>query len=241
MSWYDKIKSLTTKEDASPELKKGEIKAILINNFQRHLPEFKFTNYKSSKYNFQRIRKHKEFTVWETMHVLFSLGDKNSSCSVSTRLNKDYVSSKSYDIGLINPHVDLITLKKGTGVVGIEEAYYFHNGKIQSTTELVEQIYKDFFDYGVPFLDKQYDRLKTNQIINEGLDYIQQLQVDRQTLKLEINNELKQVGYVASRLTHPIYVNLKQTLQSIPNQTREDRQNIPGVTYDLLDLLWTDQ
>ena len=73
------------------------------------------------------------------------------------------------------------------------------------------------------------------------MDYIQQLQLDRQTLKLEINNELKQVGYVASRVTHPIYVNLKQTLQSIPNQTREDRQKIPGVAFDLLELLWTDQ
>ena len=230
-----------TKEDTSPELKKGEIKGILINIFQSHLSEFKFTNYKSSQYNFQRIREHKGFKVWETLHVLFSLSEKNFSCSVSSRLNKDYVSSKSYDIGLINPHVDLITLKKGTGVVGIEEAYYFHNGKIQTTTKLVEQICKDFVDYGVPFLDKQYHCLKTNGIVNAGLDYIQQLQVDRETLKLELSNELKEVGYVASRLTHSVYVNLKETLQSIPNQTREDRQKIPGFAYELLEFLWTNQ
>jgi hypothetical protein len=229
-----------TKEDSSPELKKGEIKGILINSFQSHLPEFKFSNYKSSQYNFQRTRERKGFTVWETLHVLFSLGDKNFSCSISSRLNKDYGSSKSYDNGLINPHVDLIALKKGTGAVGIEEAHYFHNGKIQTTTKSVEQICKDFVDYGVPFLDDQYDRLNTNQIVNEGLGYIQQLGVDRQTLKSEINNELKQVGYVASRLTHPVYVDLKETLQSIQSQTREDRQKIPKLAYDLLGLLWID-
>jgi hypothetical protein len=198
-------------------------------------------NYKSSQYNFQRTKEHKDFAVWETLHVLFSLNDKNFSCSVSSRLNRDYVNSKSYNIGLVNPHVDLITLKKGTGVARIEEAYYFHNGKVQTTTKLVEQICKDFVMYGVPFLDKQFERLRTNQIVNAGLDYIQQLQADRQELKLQINNELKQVGYVASRLTNSVYVNLKEKLQIVPNQTQEDRQKISGLAYELLELLWTDQ
>jgi hypothetical protein len=230
-----------TKEDNSPELKKGEIKGILINGFKKHLPEFEFADYRGNQYNFQRTRKHREFTVWETLHVLFSLNDKNFACSVSSRLNKDYVTSKSYNIELINPHVDLIALKKGRGVVGIEEAYYFHNGKVHTTTKLVEQICKDFVAHGVPFLDRQYDRLKSNEIVNAGLNYIQQLHIDRQTLKYEINNELKQVGYIASRLTHPVYVNLKEILQAVPKQTREDRQKISGFACELLELFWTAQ
>jgi hypothetical protein len=175
------------------------------------------------------------------LHVLFSLNGKNFSCSVSSRLNKEYVSSKSYNIGRINPHVDLIALKRGTGVVGIEEAYYFHNGKVQTTTRLVGQICKDFTAHGVPFLNKHFERLRTNQIVNAGLNYIKQLQEDSQELQSQINNELKQVGYVASRLMHPAYVNLKETLQAIPNQTLEDRQNMPGLAYELLELLWTEQ
>lgn len=240
MTWYDKIKSHMTK-DTSPELKKGEIKGILIDSFKRHLPEFEFGNYKSSEYNFQRTRNHRGFTIWEALHVMFSLGNKNFACSVSSRINKTYRSSKSYNVGLINPHVDLVTLKEGTGVVAIEEAYYFHNGKLSTTAKVVEQICNDFVAYGVPFLDKQYSCLRSNSIVKAGLDYIQQLQIDGRKLQSEINNELKQCGYVASRLTHPVYRNLKETLQSIGNQTREDRQKIPGLACELLELLWVEQ
>lgn len=230
-----------TKEDSSPELKRGEIKGILINSFQKHLPDFTFSSYKGGQYNFQRTKQYKEFTIWETLHVLFLLSDKNFSCSISSRLNKNHSNLKSYNTGLINPHIDLITLKKGTGAVNIEEASYFHNGKVQTTTNLVNQIANDFLHYGIPFLHEQFNQLLSSQIINVGLEHIKNLKVDPQKLRTEIDTELKQVGYITSRLTHPIYFNLKETLQNIPNQTREDRQHIPSFSYELIELLWSSQ
>jgi tetratricopeptide (TPR) repeat protein len=42
MSWYSKIKSKIEKKDDSPELKRGQVKHILISEFERELPEFNF-------------------------------------------------------------------------------------------------------------------------------------------------------------------------------------------------------
>lgn len=229
------------RKEGLSELKKGEIKEILKGKFEKYLPEFKYANYDSRQYNFQRTKEYGNFTVWETLHVSFSLKHKNFSCSVSSRVNKNLISSNSYNTNLLNPHVDLIFLKKGTRVIAIEDAYYFSNGKTDVTTKVVEQICKDFVMYGVPFLDRQFESLQTNKILNTGLNYIQQLKVNKQELGLQINAEMKQVGYITSRLKHPIFVSLKETLQAIPQQAGEDKQKIPGLVFELLELLWTEQ
>ena len=56
LNWIDKIKELTTKQDKSPELKKGVIKQILIQTASEVLPDFEFSAYKNSCYTFQRLR-----------------------------------------------------------------------------------------------------------------------------------------------------------------------------------------
>lgn len=236
VSWYDKIQSLKNKEDGSPELKRGEVKSILIDKFNKYLPEFEFSRYKNNQYNFQRVRGHKGFKIWETLHVLFLLKDKNFSCSVASRLDPTKIDSRSYDTGLINPHVDLITSKKGTGAVSIEEAYYFHNGHIQTTTEVVDEICRDYVQYGLPFLDKQYERIKNHDLINAGFDYLLQLSMDKDDLKAQLQDDLKQAGFLFAGLKHSIYLDFKNHLQSIGGQTNDDRKQIPRLSFDLLNI-----
>ena len=76
LNWIDKIKELTTKQDKSPELKKGEIKQILIQTASEVLPDFEFLAYKNSCYSFQRLRKVNNLTVHEILHIIFTLKDK---------------------------------------------------------------------------------------------------------------------------------------------------------------------
>jgi hypothetical protein len=239
LNWIDKIKELTTKQEKSPELKKGEIKQILIQTAGEFLPDFEFLANKKDCYSFQRLRQVNGLTVYEILHVIFTLKDKNFACSIASRLNINYLFSNHYNIGLLNPHQDLKVLRHNSGALNIQDAYYFHNGQVETTKNTVAEIFGDFNKYGLPFLDKQLEQLKSNSIIKCGLDYIDDLEIDRENLKKEITEELNKGGLLLSSLKHPIYLDLKEKLQSVSDQTKEDRQKIPKTAHELLEIYWT--
>ncbi len=239
MNWIDKIKEFTTKQDKSPELKKGEIKQILIQTASELLPDFEFLAYKNGCYSFQRLRQVNNLTVYELLHIFFSLKEKNFACSIASRLNPEYIFSNQYNIGLINPHKDLKVLRHNSGALNIEDAYYFHNGQVETTTKTVKEIFGDFKKYGIPFLDKQVERLKSNSIVKYGFDCISDLQTDKQKLKNEITEYLNKGGFFFSSIKHPIYDDLKEQLQSVSGQSKEDRQLIPKTAHELLELYWS--
>ncbi len=238
MNWIDKIKTLTTETDDSPELKRGQIKTILTEQVSKVLPDFEFKQYKGSEYRFGRTRNFRNYGLTETLHILFGLKDKNFACSVSSSLNSNYADLNSYNTGFINPHIDLVVLKKGTGVISIDEAYYFHNGRVKTTTKVVEQITKDYKDFGIPFFDKQYKRLTEMQVIKVGLDYIESLTVDRKVLKREVEESLNAPGQRLAAVRHPIYDDLKAKLFAVSGLTKEDRQKIGKLTFELLQLYY---
>jgi len=220
-------------------LKKGEIKEILIQTVGEVLPDFEFVSYKNSCYSFQRQRQIENFTVHEILHIIFTLKDKNFACSVASRLNPEYIVSNQYNIGLINPHQDLKVLRHNSSALNIQDPYYFHNGQVETTTRIVKEIFGDFKKYGLPFLDKQVERLKSNSIVKRGFDYIDDLQIDKQKLKTEITEELNKGALLLSSIKQPIYVDLKEKLQSVSGQSKEDRQIIPKTAHELLELYWT--
>jgi hypothetical protein len=235
----DKLKALTTKQDKSPELKRGEIKHILIQTASELLSDFEFLAYKNRCYTFQRLRQVNKSTVNELLHIIFTLKDKNFACSIASRLNPEYIFSNNYNIGLLNPHQDLKVLRHNSGALNIQDAYYFHNGQVETTTKTVMEIFGDFKKYGLPFLDKQLELLKSNSIIKCGFDYIDDLQTDKVNLKKEITEELNKGGLLLSSLKHPIYLDLKEKLQSVSGQSKEDRQIIPKTAHELLEIYWT--
>ena len=239
MNWIDKIKELTTKQDKSPELKKGEIKQILIQTAGEVLPDFEFLVYKNSCYSFQRLRQVNNLTVYEILQIIFTLKDKNFACSIASRINREYIFSNQYNIGLLNPHKNLKVLRHNSGALNVQDVYYFHNGQVETTTKIVKEFFGDFKKYGLPFLDKQVERLKSNSILKRGFDYINDLQIDKQQLKTEITEELNKGGLLLSSIKHPIYVDLKEELQSISGQSKEDRKKIPKTVHELLELYWT--
>ena len=203
------------------------------------MPEFEFLAYKNSCYSFQRLRQVNNLTVYEILHIIFTLKDKNFACSIASRLNPEYIFSNQYNIGLINPHKDLKVLRHNSGALNIENAYYLHNGQDETTTKTVKEIFGDFKKYGLSLLDKQVERLKSNSIVKHGFDYIDDLQIDKQKLKSEITEELNKGGLLLSSIKHTIYVNLKEKLQSVSGQSKEDRQLIPKTAHELLEIYWT--
>jgi hypothetical protein len=239
LNWINKIKEMTTKQDKSPELKNGEIKQILIQTASELMPDFEFLLYKNRCYSFQRLRQVNNLTVYEILHIICTLKDKNFACSIASRLNPEYIFSNHYNIGLLNPHKDLKVLQHNSGALNIEGAYYFHNGQVETTTNIVKEIFGDFKKYGLPFLDKQVKRLESNSIVKRGFDYIDDLQTDKQKLKTEISEELYKGGLLLSSIKHPIYIDLKEKLQSVSGQSKEDRQLIPKTAHELLEIYWT--
>lgn len=238
MNLFAKIKELTSKKDNSPELKKGEIKQILIQTANEILPDFDFLTYKNSCYIFQRIRQVNGLNVYETLHIIFTLKDKNFACSIASRLNPEYIFSNQYNIGLLNPHTDLKVLRHNSGVLKIEDAYYFHNGQVETSTKTVKEIFADFKKYGIPFLDQQFKNLKSNALIKYGLEYLDNLQTNKENLKREITDDLNKGSLLLSSIKHPIYLDLKDKLQSISGQSKDDRLKIPKTTSELLELYW---
>lgn len=241
MGWFEKIKKKTEKDDGSRDLKRGEIKTILMENFAARIPDFDFTIYKNGAYFFERIRKIDKYDLYETLHISFGLKDKNFSCSVSSTLNPSYRFAGSYNSGILTRHVDLITLKKKTGSIPIQDAYYFHNGKIDTTTKVVKTIIADYKKYGLKFLDKRFDNLQSNEIFEHGLRLYESLSIDKNELKEQIESELKACDYVTSRIKHGLYLDFKSKLQAIPKQDKELRQLIPGFAYSLLEFYWENE
>ena len=231
MSWYSKIKLKTEKKDDSPELKRGQVKQILISEFERELPEFDFLEYRNGCYTLENFRTINGRNVYEHLHIIFTLKDRNFSCSIASRINKKYLSSNSYNTGLINRHIDLIVLKKGTGVIPVEEAYYFHNGRVKTTTEIIEQIANDYNKSGRSFLQKQAIQFEKSDLLKAGFNFIENLQID----KTELNDELKKVVNSEWRLTSNNYLKLKLELQKVKGINRETRKDIPRLTYELLE------
>ncbi len=237
MNWYSMIKSRIERKDDSPELKRGQVKQILISEFEQELPEFDFLEYKNGCYTFEKIRTINSRNVFEHFHIIFSLKDRNFSCSVASRINRNYLNSNSYNTGLINPHIDLIVLKKGTGVIPVKEAYYFHNGQVNTTTETIRQIIKDFERSGQQFLEKQEKQLKNSKLLKVGFEFIDQLDVDKEKLNEELENDLKSGGHLISSIKNKTYLKLKAELQNVKGITDEEtRKNIPKLAYELLEL-----
>jgi len=70
-------------------------------------------------------------------------------------------------------------------------------------------------------------------------DYIEDLQIDKQKLKTEITDELNKGSLLISSIKHPIYLDLKEKLQSVSGQSKDDRQKIPKTAHELLEIYWT--
>lgn len=225
-------------QDKSSELKKGEIKQILVQTANEILPDFEFLAYKNGCYTFQRLRQSNKLTVYETLHIIFALKDRNFACSIASRLNPEYIFVNHYNTGLINPHKDLKVLRHNTGVLNIQDAYYFHNGQVETTIKTVKEIFGDYKKYGLSFLDTQLEKLKSNSIIKCGFDYIDNLQTDKENLKKEITEGLNKGGLLLSSIKHPIYIDLKEKMQSVSGQSKEDRQKIPKTAHELLEIFW---
>ncbi|MBK8501312.1 MAG: hypothetical protein IPL46_03390 [Saprospiraceae bacterium] len=216
-------------------MKRGQVKQILITQIQEELPDFEFLEYKNGCYTFERIRTISGIDVFEHFHIIFALKDRNFSCSIASRINKSYIRSSSYNTGLLNPHIDLVVLKKGTGVISLHEAYYFHNGQVKTTTKIVQQIIKDFKLYGKPFLESQLEQLEKSNLVKAGLEFIGNLNSNKKSLKLELDSDLNKGGHLISSLKNDTYLELKTLLQGIEGIDRETRKKIPKLPYELLD------
>ncbi|MBL85902.1 MAG: hypothetical protein CMO82_04505 [Winogradskyella sp.] len=235
MSWYSKIKSKIEKNDDSPELKRGQVKQILISEIGKALPEFDFLEYRNGCYTFENVQVINGRNVYEHLHITFALKDRNFSCSVASRINKNYLRSNSYNTGLINRHINLIVLKKGTGVIPVEEAYYFHNGRVKTTKKIIEQIVKDFKKFGKTFLQKQANQFKKSDLLKCGFSFVEKLEIDKAELNDQLEKDLNSGGHLISNIKNETYLKLKSELQNVKGIERDTRKNIPKLTYELLE------
>ncbi|MBX3297090.1 MAG: hypothetical protein KF762_15410 [Acidobacteria bacterium] len=214
-------------------LKRGEIRGILLDLAKTTIPDFEFLDYRQGFYTFRRQRTFRKYKVNELFHVGFSLKGGVFSCSVASRLNPELVFNNGYNVGLINPHADLVSVKMGTGIIPYEEAYYFHDGSLEVCMRCASEVFSDIKDYGIRFLDKQFRSLNENKTIRVGFDFIEEL-------NSKALNELASivVSEKVNRLEmeNSTYMRLKKTLQAVPGESREFRKRLPNTAVELIDL-----
>lgn len=230
------LTDLFRKKDDSPELKRGEIKGILIRVAKGKLPDFDYLTYKNSSYYFQRIRTATGLNVFEIISIFFSLKEGMMDCTIGSFLNRQHIFGQSYSPSLINSNVSIMPYKYNSCSLPWEKAYYFHNGRVCTTEKVVEEIFTDCRKYALKLFDEQRDFLENSPLIANGLEFISRLEIDRAILKKALEDGLKEGGYLISRLRYPIYMELKGMLQGIKGMDRETRKNIPMLAYDLLEL-----
>ncbi len=223
-------------KDKSQNMAKGGIKKILIEVASEETPDFAFREYKNGVYTFQRKRAFRTYEVFELFHIGFSLKSSAATASIASRLNPRYVHSSSYNNGLLNPHCDLISLKKASKLISYNEATYNLHTNVETGEHFVRTIFKDFKIYGTNLLESQFNRLNSNAIISHGLDYLDNLELNKQELNSALELELKNIRYVIHSIKHPAYLELREYLQALSGQTREDRRLIPRLTLELLEV-----
>lgn len=82
-------------------------------------------------------------TVYEMLHVIFTQKDRNFTCSIASLINTEYIFPNQYNTGFLNPHIDVKVLKHNSGTLNVQDAYYFHNGQVDTTTRIVKGVFKD--------------------------------------------------------------------------------------------------
>ncbi|MBX3289526.1 MAG: hypothetical protein KF855_09280 [Acidobacteria bacterium] len=233
LNWLKQFKAeKNTPADTRP-LKRGEIKGVLISLAEKEMPGFEFLDYRNTFYNFQRIRNLGKYSVSELFHIGFSLKGRAFSCSVASRLNPNLIHDRWYNVGLLNPHRDIITIKKRTGIIPIEEAYYYHNGMLETCVNTANQIFTDLKKYGLPFFEEQYRQMLQNPTIQVGFRYLENLN-EKEVLELKqaINEDLKTGKGLL--FAHPLCIDLKRTLQAVRGESREFRKCLPGAALEFL-------
>jgi hypothetical protein len=129
-------------------------------------------------------------------------------------------------------------LKYKTGALKIQDAYYFHNGKVETTTKIAKEIFGDYKKHGIPFLDKQFKNLQESKTIIAGINYIDNLSVDKNDLKLSIETSINSTKY--GRIDNSVYDELKKILYAtLIGRNKEIRNSIPKTARELLELYWT--
>jgi hypothetical protein len=235
MNWFEKIKAKTNKSDDSLELKSGQIKNIINDEIQKELNQFSFKKYQNGFYYYQSVTEYEGHEIRNTLHIGFSLKERNFQCSISSCFNRTYDFEHQYNTGPLNPHIDLIALVKKTGIIKIEESAYFHNGKLNTTTQIVRNIVEDYKKEGINFLNRRMSALKNDQFMRIGLNFIDNLNVDPTDLKRDLCERSKEVKYRVSRVNNPLFEELKLIFIKTEGGEKEYRQRLPKLAYELLE------
>lgn len=225
----------TIQEKASRSLHKRELKPILTKQMKQDQPDFRFLTFATSAYYFQRIRLFRDRHLKEMLHIVYSFTDHTMQASVSSRLNPVHTLNPIYNTGLINPHVDLAALKNGISAVA-GDTPYICDGTIDGVRELVRTVVGDFRNTGTRFLDQRLAALESSRLINAGLDFIDEWDFDNTMLGNELQLQLRKAKFKIERVRQPQLNDLRARLEAIARISGEDKQAIPRLAFDLMEL-----
>lgn len=220
----------------SPIFKKTTIKSLLTERMKRDHPTFKFLTYATGVFHFQRKRSFRNREIKEALHLVFSTEDHSMRASISSRLNPVHTLTPVYNSGFINPHVDMLAIRKGNTVYPGNDTAYYCDDDEESLIAMIDQVIADVGSAAVPWFGNRWNDLQTNRLVNSGLDIIAAWDHDKTMLRNEIRIQLRRAKLVARNVRHPMCTGLKNKLLAIPGQTPEAYYEIPRLAFELIEL-----
>jgi hypothetical protein len=216
--------------------KKTAIKSLLTERMKRDHPTFKFLTYATGVFHFQRKRTFRNREVKEALHLVFSPENYSMHASISSRLNPIHTLTPVYNGGLINPHVDMLAIRNGSNVYPTTGTAYHCEDEEDSLIAMIDQMIADFRNAAIPWFENRWTDLQTSQLVNSGLDIIDNWDLDKTMLRNEIRIQLRRAKLVARNIRHPACTELKNKLLAIPGQTPGAYYEIPRLAFELIEL-----
>lgn len=219
-----------------PAFRKSEVKSLLSERMKGQHPSFRFLTYSTGVFHFQRRRIFRQQELKEALHLVFSVDRRNMHASISSRLNPVLTLTPVYNDGFINPHVDLLAIKDGTDVYPHEHFVYGFENRHGAIATMIDQVVEDFGNTAVPWFEKRWEDLHTNPLVNKGFDMLASWDVDKTMLRNELRQQIKKAKFNVKNMKHPVSNDLREKLLALPLPRPEDYDEIPRLSFELLEL-----
>ncbi len=227
---FDALNLVLEQEPLSEAL----FKSILTRSLRTERSDFKFMCFATGVYHFFRLREFHDYDIREMLHVVYSFDEKKMQCSVSSRLNQVHLLSPIYNDGVVNPHADLLAIKRGRSFFPEANVSYGCDGTEGGAWSMVQGMLHDFKTVALPWYDERFDQLRANPLLRAGLRELDAWEMDKAILKNELSKQLRKANHQLDRVRNPLFNELVKVMSDI--SPHEPMGNLRRTALELVEL-----
>ncbi len=215
-------------------LSEALFKSILTKSVRAERSDFKFMCFATGVYHFYRLREFHDFNMREMLHVVYFFDERRMQCSLSSRMNAIHLLSPVYNDGVVNPHADLLAIKRGRSFFPEKNVAYGCDGSEGGAWSMVQGMLHDFKTFGIPWFEQRFEELKASALVRAGLRELDAWELDKAILKNDLCKHMRRVHHRVEKLRHPIFHELVNSMSTAA--PLEPMSNVRRTALELVEL-----